>query len=723
MKRRLSLVLAAVLAFGLVSLAAAQQQDQSNKTQPNPLVQLLQNKGVLTAQEATAINQAATPAEQQSRLTQLLYSKGLITQDEYKTTAAAEASRAPQSQGTWIQTAAHVSAGEPEPAMAMPPQAPAAPAVIPAVAPVRVLTNDPPKAGGLVPDLKLGSGAKVKLYGFVKSTAAYDSSNPYNIDFELPGLGGIVGGSFPTDVPTGLTGATTIPGVGNADSGPNGSPSFYLKGSATRMGANFEWPDLAGGNNTITGRIEADFEGNFSRAQNRNVSSIRTRMLSLRLAYARIDHKFSDTTTGFALFGVDWAPFGSSTQANLLETTGGAAYFGGMYEREAQFRLGLWHDFGGSRNFKIGIEPALGMPGFGNNSTDVGDQIAVSERQGSDSVRPEITGRVVFQWQLDKARGVAPAQIIFSGMNAKRVEIVNKAAIAAAIGAAVGTSAACTGACLTSLTSAATGFPNGAEPISQRWGADAEIQLPTRYATLVGKYYTGADLKYYFGGQVFGAVNDNRVGLLNSNSGAGLPCGLNGTGCPQAFDIDAAAPNAFFGWNPALDHWQIVPQRPVRAVGGFVQIAFPLSRIFDANPAGRNAGWTIAFTYGTDQAKARDVRAQTTTPACVAGAAVPGSTAVCPATGDLTALGQVINSNGNRNRSDMGAATLVWKFNQFVSFNLETSVYMTRNGTCVGSGVSAASFNSASCAGTLFRADPARYWHDFRNEFGPVFTF
>jgi len=144
--------LAAVLAFGLVSLAAAQQQDQSNKTQPNPLVQLLQNKGVLTAQEATAINQAATPAEQQSRLTQLLYSKGLITQDEYKTTAAAEASRAPQSQGTWIQTAAHVSAGEPEPAMAMPPQAPAAPAVIPAVAPVRVLTNDPPKAGGLVPD-------------------------------------------------------------------------------------------------------------------------------------------------------------------------------------------------------------------------------------------------------------------------------------------------------------------------------------------------------------------------------------------------------------------------------------------------------------------------------------------------------------------------------------------------------------------------------------------
>ena len=327
MKRHLSLLLAAVLACGLVSLAAAQQQDQSNRTAPDPLVQLLQSKGVLTAQEATAINQAATPAEQQNRLTQLLYSKGFITQDEYKTAAAAE-SRAAESQGTWLPAAAHVSAGGPEPAMAMPPQAPAAPAIIPGVAPVRVLTSDPPKAGGMVPDLKLGSGAKVKLYGFVKSTAAYDSSNPYGIDFVLPGLGGTVNGALPGDVPTGLTSPFTsgLAGVGDNDSGPNGSPTFYLKGSATRMGANLEWPDIAGANNTITGRIEADFEGNFSRSQNRNVSSVRTRMLSLRLAYARVDHKFSEDTTGFMLFGMDWTPFGSSTVPNLLETTENGAF-------------------------------------------------------------------------------------------------------------------------------------------------------------------------------------------------------------------------------------------------------------------------------------------------------------------------------------------------------------------------------------------------------------
>jgi len=717
MKRRLSLALAAVLAFGLVSLAAAQQQDQSNnKTAPNPLVQLLQNKGVLTAQEATAINQAATPAEQQSRLTQLLYSKGLITQDEYKTTAAAEASRASESQGTWIRAAAHVSAGEPEPAMAMPPQAPGAPAIIPAVAPVRVLTSDPPKAGGLVPDLKLGSGAKVKLYGFVKATAAYDSSNPYNIGFELPGLGGASNPALPGDIPTGGAGGIAIPGVGNNDSGPNGSPSFFLKASATRMGANFEWPDLAGSSNTLTGRIEADFEGNFSRAQNRNVSSLRTRMVSLRLAWARIDHKFSEDTTGFILFGMDWTPFGSSTQANFLETEGGAAYFGGMYEREAQIRLGLWHDFGGERHFKIGIEPALGMPSFANLPADVGVQLGVSERQGIDSGRPEISGRMVFQWQLDTAKGVAPAQIIFSGMNAKRVEIINRAAINTAwCGTAASTNPAGFGqtvgiACSTlaanpipSLTAAATGFPTGAENSSQRWGADGEIQLPTRYVTVVGKYYTGADLRWYFGGQIFGVFNDNRVGLLNNTGGA--LCNITGGVCPQAFDIDASAPNTFFGWNAALGHWQMIPQRPMRAKGGFTQLAFPLSRLFDANPAGRNAGWTLFLTYGTDQAVARDVRAMTAV-----------GTALNPITG------RVVNSTGQRNRSDMGAVNLTWKLNQFVNFSYESSVYLTRS-TCAGTGVVVTSFDGASCSGTLFRSNPARYWHDWRNEFGPVFTF
>ena len=739
MTRRLSLVLTTVLAFGLVSLAAAQQQDQPSAA-PNPLVQLLQNKGVLTVQEAAAINQASTPAEQQNRLTQLLYSKGIITQDEYKTTAAAaEQSRAwnsqGQGQGMWIQTAAHSPAGEPDAAVASAPLPPPAPTVIPAVAPVRVLTSDPPKAGGMVPDITLGSGAKLKLYGFVKSTAAYDTSNPYNIDFVLPGLDNVVAPSFPTAIPAGIdSGIRAIAGVGGSSFGPNGSPEFYLKASATRMGANFEWPDLAGSSNALTGRIETDFEGNFSRAQNRNVSSIRTRMLSLRLAWLRLDHQVSDKTTLFFLAGMDWTPFASSTQVNLLETTGGAAYFGSIYEREAQFRFGLWHDFGGPQQIKVGFEPTLGMPGFGDNSTDVGTQLGVSERDGENSARPEVSGRLVFQWQLDKAKGVAPAQIIFSGSEARRSALVNRASLEnVTCGVASATEPTLITTCPAAVVDGVlASFPRGANATSNRWGADAEFQLPTRYFTWIGKYYTGADLKYYFGGQVYSAINYNSPGLVttfNPTTGAAQPgvvCTGAGGECPIAFNVDASQATGLagvvFGQNP-VGLWQMMPEKPVRGVGGQTQLSFPLSRIFDANPAGRNAGWTLAFAAGIDEAKARDVR--------------------------------IAQPTGGRSRSDMAAATLNWKLNQYFNFAYELSLYRSFT-TCfphaaggglpdLGAGVTAATggfpgpdgglicsntpfiqqpmtFGSGSTAVTLTNG-AARAWHDLRQEFGPIVTF
>src|SRR5260370_14003602 len=54
---------------------------------------------------------------------------------------------------------------------------PEQPKVIPAVAPVRVLPIDVPKQGGLIPDIKLGSGASVKLYGFFKASAVSDTAS------------------------------------------------------------------------------------------------------------------------------------------------------------------------------------------------------------------------------------------------------------------------------------------------------------------------------------------------------------------------------------------------------------------------------------------------------------------------------------------------------------------------------------------------------------------
>ncbi len=71
-----------------------------------------------------------------------------------------------------------------------------------------------------------------------------------------------------------------LPGFLNADTGPTNNAEFHVKARQTRMGSKFEWPDISK-NVTVTGQIEADFEGNFSRADNRNVSTIRSNALSV----------------------------------------------------------------------------------------------------------------------------------------------------------------------------------------------------------------------------------------------------------------------------------------------------------------------------------------------------------------------------------------------------------------------------------------------------------
>ena len=67
-----SLVLAAVAAS-----AIAQQQDK------NPLVRLLQSKGIITEQEAATIGGASSPAQAERRLAELLLTKGVISREEY----------------------------------------------------------------------------------------------------------------------------------------------------------------------------------------------------------------------------------------------------------------------------------------------------------------------------------------------------------------------------------------------------------------------------------------------------------------------------------------------------------------------------------------------------------------------------------------------------------------------------------------------------------------
>jgi hypothetical protein len=182
----------------------------------------------------------------------------------------------------------------------------------------------------------------------------------------------------------------------------------------------------------------------------------------------------------------------------------------------------------------------------------------------------------------------------------------------------------------------------------------AEFQLPTPIFTLVGKYFHGGDTRFFFGN-----LNSTFADTM------GLPVIANGiadSGDNIPFvNVDGSAVFARL--------------RPVRDQGGFVQLSFPLSRIFHADPEGHNAGWTYSITGGLDRTKAEDV-ART-------------------------------GANGLQ-RTDYVASTLRYKINKWASIVNETTWYDTHT------------VNETS---KLYRGVDARTAHDWRNEFGTIVTF
>ena len=590
--------LATILLFAIFAIAYGQADST------DPLVRVLVTKGILTAEEARSITANASPAEQRDRLAALLRDKGVISATEFE---AVRANAPAANSGVAMMNADYKTKVSAKPDAA--PQ-PTPPAVIAAVAPVRLLGIDSPKREGLIPDIKLGTGARLKLYGIFKTSIIHDSSSPQGNDFPLPLLA--------------------------ADTGPKDSPEFHLRARGLRLGANFEWLDPAP-NTALTGKIEFDFEGDFTRVNNRNISSIRSSQPSIRLAWVRIDRKFNDKTSAFVLFGQDWAPFVSSTMPNMIENTnfGGLGY-GAAYTRIPQARFGFNHKFGGSRDFRFGPEFAIVFPGFGDLPADVANQLGFGERQGADSQQPGLQGRAVFQWQLDKSANVSPAQFIVSFEHARRRAIVTAANVPAAF---------------------RTAFPSGAEVGSSSDGYSAEIQLPTHFVTVVSKYYNGSDLRFFFAGQL----------LSNFNDTAGL------TGTASAASIDGAS-TVVFGFLNGVP--VVAPQRPVRGQGGFIQVGFPLSRIFSADPKGRNAGWTAYLYYGDDQAMTRDAR----------------------------------RFGARGARSDLFSGNIQYKWNQWVTFGYEQGYYRTRADNRAG-------------ALPLFRGIPSFTTHNIRSEFAVIFTF
>jgi hypothetical protein len=201
----------------------------------------LVSKGIISSDEAATLTQG-TPAEQQSRLIDLLRSKGVLSSAEADNLATPPA--ASQVSGALVASTAPMvpstMATIPAPQAATKPEAPK---VIPAVTPLRVLQLEPSPPSGMIPDIKLGTGAKLKIYGLVKASSIYDSSAPYGTDMPLPGF-------INTSIST---------GTNPFDPGPTGGSEFHTKARFARVGASFDWPDVSP-KTAVTGKFEFDFE-------------------------------------------------------------------------------------------------------------------------------------------------------------------------------------------------------------------------------------------------------------------------------------------------------------------------------------------------------------------------------------------------------------------------------------------------------------------------------
>jgi hypothetical protein len=346
---------------------------------------------------------------------------------------------------------------------------------------------------------------------------------------------------------------------------------------------------------------------------------------------------------------------------------------GSLYERIPQFKTGIQLHTG---DLKIQPEFAIVLPVAGSAALTPDQRSRFGDRAGSDSNQPGVEARLVFQFPLSHSwRGVAPAQFIVSGHHSRMNEIIPGQALSTAnttlpaIGLSteytIENASNCPGTGTCNLLSI---FPKGIQDGNPQNIWTTELQLPTPWVTWVTKFYKGGDMRFFFGGQ----LND-----VWANLGPGVEAipggGSSFSGRAISFGCQGGAVAGTDLWNCAGNPVYIANLQPVGGVGGFTELSFPLSRIFHADPGGKNAGWVFHTQYGTDRAHAADAR----------------------------------KTNGLA-RTDLYTASLTYKMNSWVSFVNETSYIVTR---------------AATADSKLFAGNHVTQAHDWRQEFGPIFTF
>src|SRR5271154_3942414 len=116
---------------------------------------------------------------------------------------------------------------------------------------------------------------------------------------------------------------------------------------------------------------------------------------------------------------------------NIVETTFNGAFWGNTYGRSPQLRGGFIQTLSQQHHVNLEAQGGIMMPSTGQ-ILKLGDaagnglaaQLGQGEREGADSDRPELEARAALSYQIDPAKGVAPAQIAFAGFHSRRTSIV-----------------------------------------------------------------------------------------------------------------------------------------------------------------------------------------------------------------------------------------------------------------------------------------------------------
>lgn len=259
MKTLLQILIALVLSLGVATGAFAQTKNSDNKE--DPLVRLLQSKGIISEQEAAMVSSAPSPISGERRLMEILLSRGLITRQEYDETllALGADSTAPVVMTAAARTLAPRDS-EPTAAVAKPPRTAQA------------------QAGGEVSTL---SKIPVKLYGSILFNANYLDHGANTIDIPL----------FPQK--------RTV-------SSDQNHQNFNTTLRQSRFGLRYEGKIFDDAK--LTGVFEFDLLGGkpaFANGANFDI-------FRLRLAYARIDWEKNSLEAG-----QDWAVFSPLNPTSL----------------------------------------------------------------------------------------------------------------------------------------------------------------------------------------------------------------------------------------------------------------------------------------------------------------------------------------------------------------------------------------------------------------------